>query len=92
MDRRRLLILSQCIQLFSAFFLALLIYTHVVKVWHIFILSFITGTAQAFGGQRQALAFRHLAELSQMRLGAGREQQAGAEMPRIGQVETARPR
>jgi predicted MFS family arabinose efflux permease len=50
MDRRRLLILSQCIQLFSAFFLALLIYTHVVKVWHIFILSFLTGTAQAFGG------------------------------------------
>jgi predicted MFS family arabinose efflux permease len=50
MDRRRLLILSQCIQLFCAFLLAFLLYIHVVKVWHIFILSFITGTAQAFGG------------------------------------------
>jgi predicted MFS family arabinose efflux permease len=50
MDRRRLLILSQCIQLTCAFLLAFLIHVHVVKVWYIFILSFITGTAQAFGG------------------------------------------
>jgi MFS family permease len=50
MDRRRLLILSQWIQLSCAFSLALLIHFHLVKVWYIFILSFITGTAQAFGG------------------------------------------
>ena len=50
MDRRRLLILSQWVQLSCAFFLAFLIHSHVVKVWYIFILSFITGTAQAFGG------------------------------------------
>ena len=50
MDRRRLLILSQWIQLSCAFFLAFLIYVHIVRVWHIFILSFLTGTAQAFGG------------------------------------------
>jgi MFS family permease len=50
MDRRRLLILSQWIQLSCAFTLAFLIHFHVVKVWYIFILSFITGTAQAFGG------------------------------------------
>jgi MFS family permease len=50
MDRRRLLILSQWIQLSCAFSLAFLIHIHVVKVWYIFILSFITGTAQAFGG------------------------------------------
>ena len=50
MDRRRLLILSQWIQLSCAFSLAFLIHGHIVKVWHIFILSFITGTAQAFGG------------------------------------------
>ena len=50
MDRRRLLILSQWIQLSCAFSLAFLIHVHVIKVWYIFILSFITGTAQAFGG------------------------------------------
>jgi len=50
MDRRRLLILSQWIQLSCAFFLAFLIHVHLIKVWYIFILSFITGTAQAFGG------------------------------------------
>src|SRR5713101_7968694 len=50
MDRRRLLILSQWIQLSCAFTLAFLIHVHVVRVWHIFVLSFLTGTAQAFGG------------------------------------------
>jgi MFS family permease len=50
MDRRRLLILSQWIQLSCAFSLAFLIHVNVIKVWYIFILSFITGTAQAFGG------------------------------------------
>ena len=50
MDRRRLLMMSQWIQLSCAFLLAFLIYFDVVKVWHIFILSFVTGTGQAFGG------------------------------------------
>ena len=50
MDRRRLLILSQVIQLSCAFLLAFLIYIGVVKVWHILTLSFMVGTAQAFGG------------------------------------------
>lgn len=50
MDRRRLLILSQVIQLSCAFLLASLIHFHVVHIWHILALSFVTGTAQAFGG------------------------------------------
>src|SRR5580693_6092909 len=50
MDRRRLLILSQWIQLICAFLLAALVYFHVVRIWHILTLSFVTGTAQAFGG------------------------------------------
>ena len=50
MDRRRLLILSQVIQLSCAFLLATLIYFHVVQIWHILTLSFVVGTAQAFGG------------------------------------------
>jgi predicted MFS family arabinose efflux permease len=50
MDRRRLLILSQVIQLTCAFLLASLYYARVVEIWHILTLSFIVGTAQAFGG------------------------------------------
>jgi len=50
MDRRRLLILSQVIQLTCAFLLASLYYAGVVQIWHILTLSFIVGTAQAFGG------------------------------------------
>jgi predicted MFS family arabinose efflux permease len=50
MDRRRLLLLSQYVQLSSALLLALLIYLHVVQIWHILVLSFVSGTAQSFGG------------------------------------------
>src|SRR5438105_12143888 len=50
MDRRRLLILSQAIQLSCAFLLALLIYLGVVRIWHILTLSFVVGTAQSFVG------------------------------------------
>ena len=49
-DRRRLLITSQCVQLSTAFALALLVYFDVVRIWHILTLSAITGCAQAFGG------------------------------------------
>ncbi len=50
MDRRRLLILSQIIQLTCAFLLAFLYAIGVVRIWHILSLSFVCGTAQAFGG------------------------------------------
>lgn len=50
MDRRRLLIMSQVIQMTCAFTLAVLFFTERVQVWHILCLSFIVGTAQAFGG------------------------------------------
>jgi len=50
MDRRHLLLASQYIQMASAFLLAALIATGVVHVWHILCLSFVVGTAQAFGG------------------------------------------
>lgn len=49
-NRRHLLVISQCVQMASAFTLALLVYTDVVRVWHILTLSIISGTAQAFGG------------------------------------------
>jgi predicted MFS family arabinose efflux permease len=50
MDRRKLLMISQMVQLVSALTLAALIATHTIKIWHILISSFVVGTAQAFGG------------------------------------------
>ena len=50
MDRRRLLLGSQYVQMASAIVLSVLVATHQIKVWHILISSFVVGTAQAFGG------------------------------------------
>ncbi len=49
-ERRRLLIGSQCVQMATAFTLAALVFSGVVHVWHVLLLSFATGLAQAFGG------------------------------------------
>jgi MFS family permease len=49
-DRRRTLLTSQYIQMSTAICLAALVYLDVVQIWHILLLSFITGLAQAFGG------------------------------------------
>jgi MFS family permease len=49
-DRRRTLLASQYIQMATSATLALLMYFHVVQIWHILALSFTTGLAQSFGG------------------------------------------
>jgi predicted MFS family arabinose efflux permease len=49
-ERRRLLLGSQYVQMTCAFLLTVLIAFKVVKVWHILGLSFVVGCAQAFGG------------------------------------------
>jgi MFS family permease len=49
-DRRQLLAGSQYVQAFSAFMLALLVWTGHVNIWFIFALSFVSGCGQAFGG------------------------------------------
>jgi MFS family permease len=49
-DRRRVLLGSQYVQMTCAFLLTLLIAFKVVKVWHILSLSFVVGCAQSFGG------------------------------------------
>jgi MFS family permease len=49
-DRRRTLLTSQYIQMSTAATLAVLVYFGVVEIWHILVLSFMTGLAQAFGG------------------------------------------
>jgi MFS family permease len=49
-DRRRTLLTSQYIQMGTSAMLAILMYFHVVEIWHILALSFVTGCAQSFGG------------------------------------------
>jgi MFS family permease len=50
LDRKRLLLYSQYIQMLCAFVLTALFATHTVKVWHILTLSFVVGVGQSFGG------------------------------------------
>src|ERR1700742_2727070 len=50
MDRRKMLLASQYIQMACAFLLAGLFATHTVQVWHILTLSFVVGVGQSFGG------------------------------------------
>jgi predicted MFS family arabinose efflux permease len=50
LDRRKMLLTSQYIQMACAFLLAILFFTKVVRVWHILTLSFIVGLGQSFGG------------------------------------------
>ena len=50
MNRRNLLLASQYVQMTTALVLTLLVLFKVVQVWHILCLSFIVGSAQAFGG------------------------------------------
>jgi len=49
-ERRRILLGSQYVQMTCAFVLTVLIGTKTVQVWHILCLSFVAGFAQAFGG------------------------------------------
>jgi MFS family permease len=50
LDRKKMLLYSQYIQMSAAFVLAMLFATHTVKVWHILTLSFVVGVGQSFGG------------------------------------------
>ncbi len=49
-DRRHILLGSQFVQMACAITLGILFTYDVVKIWHILALSFVVGTAQAFGG------------------------------------------
>ena len=49
-ERRKILLVSQYIQMASAGILTVLTATGVVQVWQILCLSFVSGLAQAFGG------------------------------------------
>lgn len=49
-QRRKIMLYSQFLQMSFAFILAALIWAGNVQVWQIFILSFLTGSAQSFSG------------------------------------------
>ena len=49
-ERRKVLLVSQYVQMASAATLTFLVATGMVHVWHILCLSFVSGFAQAFGG------------------------------------------
>jgi predicted MFS family arabinose efflux permease len=52
--RRKIMLVSQYLQMSFALILAILIYLHQVKVWHIFVMSFLTGSTQSFSGPAYA--------------------------------------
>jgi predicted MFS family arabinose efflux permease len=49
-ERRKIMLYSQYLQMTFAFILAALLWGGNVQVWHIFVLSFLTGSAQSFSG------------------------------------------
>src|SRR5665811_1438102 len=49
-ERRKILLASQYVQMATATTLTILVATGLVHVWHILCLSFVSGLAQAFGG------------------------------------------
>ena len=50
MERRKILLGSQFVQMGCATILTVLVATHYIRVWHMLFLSFVAGFAQAFGG------------------------------------------
>src|SRR5512141_2045654 len=50
MDRRKVLLASQFVQMGCAFLATTLIVFGVIRVWHVLSISFVAGFAQAFGG------------------------------------------
>jgi len=53
-ERRKVLLMSQYVQMSSAFILTALILLGAVKIWEILFLSFVVGLAQSFGGPAYA--------------------------------------
>lgn len=53
-ERRKVLLMSQYVQMSSAFILTALILVGAVRIWEILLLSFVVGLAQSFGGPAYA--------------------------------------
>jgi predicted MFS family arabinose efflux permease len=65
-ERRKILLGSQYVQMFSATVLTILVGTGLVHVWHILCLSFISGLAQAFGAPAYSALIPTLVEKEDM--------------------------
>jgi predicted MFS family arabinose efflux permease len=65
-ERRKVLLASQYIQMASAATLTVLVATGRVHVWHILCLSFVSGFAQAFGGPAYSALIPTLVEREDM--------------------------
>jgi predicted MFS family arabinose efflux permease len=65
-ERRRILLVSQYIQMASAAALTILVAAGVVHVWQILCLSFLSGLAQAFGGPAYQALIPSLVEREDM--------------------------
>jgi predicted MFS family arabinose efflux permease len=66
MDRRRVLLGSQYVQMACAFVLTFLVATNLIRVWHILTVSCIAGLAQAFGGPAYAALIPTLVDKEDM--------------------------
>jgi predicted MFS family arabinose efflux permease len=65
-ERRKILLGSQWVQMFTATVLTVLVATGAVHVWHILCLSFVAGTAQAFGAPAYSALIPTLVEKDDM--------------------------
>ena len=65
-ERRKILLSSQYVQMATAGLLTILVATGLVHVWHILCLSFISGLAQSFGGPAYQALIPTLVELDDM--------------------------
>ena len=65
-ERRRILLMSQYVQMASAAILTALVALGIVQVWQILCLSFVSGLAQAFGGPAYSALIPTLVELEDM--------------------------
>jgi predicted MFS family arabinose efflux permease len=65
-ERRKILLGSQYVQMFTAAVLTVLVATGVVHVWHILCLSFLSGCAQAFGAPAYSALIPTLVEKDDM--------------------------
>jgi MFS family permease len=65
-DRRKILLASQILQMSTALLLTALLAFHAVHIWQILCLSFVSGIAQAFGGPAYSALIPSLVEKEDM--------------------------
>jgi MFS family permease len=66
LDRRKLLIGTQVVFMLLAFILAVLVQTNLVQIWHVYLLSFLLGAANALDGPAQQAFLGDLAGMGDL--------------------------